>query len=250
MPNRILKESICTSENIDQLSAFVETVFYRLIVSVDDYGRIDARPKLLASKLFPLKDVRSAQIEDALRALTSAELVSTYTVDGKPFLQMNTWDRHQNIRAKKSKCPSPEDADEVNTSASNCMQMQANVPVIQSNPNPNTNPNPNPNTNNTPLPPQGEETPDVEELFGYNEFLLEAVKDWFTYKKQRKEKYQPVGMKSLLTMIQNNVGKYGEDAVVEVIRESMGSGYKGILWDKLKQQNNRQGKKPLSFADF
>ena len=103
---------------------------------------------------------------------------------------------------------------------------------------------------NTPLPPQGEETPDVEELFGYNEFLLEAVKDWFTYKKQRKEKYQPVGMKSLLTMIQNNVSKYGEDAVVEVIRESMGSGYKGILWDKLKQQNNRQGKKPLSFADF
>ena len=103
---------------------------------------------------------------------------------------------------------------------------------------------------NTPLPPQGEETPDVEELFGYNEFLLEAVKDWFTYKKQRKEKYQPVGKKSLLTTIQNNVGKYGDDAVVEVIRESMGSGYKGILWDKLKQQNNRQGKKPLSFADF
>lgn len=91
---------------------------------------------------------------------------------------------------------------------------------------------------------------EIEEMFGYNEYLLEAVRDWFEYKKQRKEKYQPVGMKSLLTMIQNNVSKYGEDAVVEVIRESMGSGYKGILWDKLKQQNNRQGKKPLSFADF
>ena len=43
MPNRIIKESICTSENIDQLSPFCETVFYRLIVNVDDYGRIDAR---------------------------------------------------------------------------------------------------------------------------------------------------------------------------------------------------------------
>lgn len=90
---------------------------------------------------------------------------------------------------------------------------------------------------------------EIEDMFGYNEFLLEAVEDWFNYKKERKEKYQPVGIKSLLTMIQNNVSKYGEDAVIEVIRESMGSGYKGILWDKLKQ-SNKPGKKNLSFADF
>lgn len=108
MPNRILKESICTSDSIDQLSAFEETVFYRLIVSCDDYGRFDGRPKIIASKLFPLKDIRTAQIESALRALTSAELVTLYEVDGKPFLQMKTWDRHQQVRAKKSKYPSPE----------------------------------------------------------------------------------------------------------------------------------------------
>ena len=105
MPNRILKESICTSDEIDSLSAFHETVFYRLIVTCDDFGRMDARPKILASKLFPLKDIRAAQIEDALRALTSAELVTLYTVDGKPFLQMNTWERHQRLRAKKSRYP-------------------------------------------------------------------------------------------------------------------------------------------------
>jgi len=109
MPNRILKESICTSDSIDQLSAFQETMFYRMIVNCDDYGRMDARAKILASRLFPLKDIRSAQIEDALRALTSAELVILYEVDGKPFLQMKTWDKHQQIRAKKSKYPAPED---------------------------------------------------------------------------------------------------------------------------------------------
>ena len=121
MPNRILKESICTSENVDQLTAFQETVFYRLIVTCDDYGRMDARPKLLSSKLFPLKDIRAAQIEDALRALTSAELVTLYTVDGKPFLQMKTWDRHQQVRAKKSKYPSPESGTQAD--ASICNQM-------------------------------------------------------------------------------------------------------------------------------
>lgn len=121
MPNRILKESICTSENVDQLSAFEETVFYRLIVNCDDYGRMDGRPKILISKLFPLKEVRVKQMEDALRALTSAELVTLYTVDGKPFLQMKTWDKHQQMRAKKSKYPAP--ADGVPSLDINCNQM-------------------------------------------------------------------------------------------------------------------------------
>ena len=141
MPNRIIKESICTSENIDQLSAFNETVFYRLIVNVDDYGRIDARPKLLSAKLFPLKDVRTSQIEDALQKLTSAELVTLYEVDGKPFLQMNTWDKHQTIRAKKSKCPSPENGKI--TSEIICKQMQADECKCPRNPiqsESNTNP--------------------------------------------------------------------------------------------------------------
>lgn len=108
MPNRILKESICDSESIDKLTAFQETMFYRLIVNCDDYGRFDARPKILASKLYPLKEVRTSQIEDALRALTSAELVTLYEVGGKPFLQMKTWDQHQQVRAKRSKFPAPD----------------------------------------------------------------------------------------------------------------------------------------------
>jgi hypothetical protein len=53
--------------------------------------------------------------------LTSAELVILYEVDGKPFLQMKTWDRHQQIRAKKSKYPAPEDGNI--TSASICNQL-------------------------------------------------------------------------------------------------------------------------------
>ena len=133
MPTRYLKESICTSDNIDQLSAFQETFFYRLIVNCDDYGRMDARPKILASKLFPLKTIRVEQIMDALRALTSAELVTLYSVGGKPFVQMNTWDKHQTCRAKVSKYPGPEDADncmQMNTDADNCMQMNTDSSVI------------------------------------------------------------------------------------------------------------------------
>lgn len=157
MPNRILKESICTSDNIDELSAFQETFFYRLIVNCDDFGRMDARPKILAAKLFPLKDIRTSQVEDALRALTSAELVTLYTVDGKPFVQMKTWDKHQQRRANASKYPAPEDGEI--TADSICNQLQSDdskCPRIrESKTNTNTNAR------------KGFEPPTLEEVSSY-----------------------------------------------------------------------------------
>ena len=135
MPNRILKESVCCSENIDSLTWFQEAFFYRLIVNCDDYGRMDARPKVLASKLFPLKDIRINQIVDALHALSSAELVVLYEKDGHPFLQMKTWDRHQTIRAKKSKFPAPDDdCKQLNADEINCKQMKSDESKCPRNP--------------------------------------------------------------------------------------------------------------------
>ena len=133
MPNRIIKESICTSDTIDELSSFEEVVFYRLIVNCDDYGRFDARAKVLSAKLFPLKNISVEQMQGALDGLQRAGLLSVYHVDGRPYLQMKTWDKHQTKRAKKSKYPSKPESD--------CMQMQAdegecnhspaNVPVFE-----------------------------------------------------------------------------------------------------------------------
>ena len=136
MPNRILKESICTSDKIQKLSAFAEIFFYRLIVNADDFGRMDGRAAVLRSRLFPLKDVRNTQIEEALCELASVELVSTYIVDGKPFVRLLAWDRHQQIRAKKSKYPSPDETcNQLLSDDSNCPRNP-----IQSESNPNPNP--------------------------------------------------------------------------------------------------------------
>ena len=105
MPNRILKDSICTSDNIDSLSEFHENFFYRLIVNCDDYGRMDARAKVLAARLYPLRDMSEECVIEALQALANANLIMLYAVDGKPYLKMTTWERHQQIRATKSKYP-------------------------------------------------------------------------------------------------------------------------------------------------
>ncbi len=147
MPNRIIKESICTSDTVDELSWFEECFFYRLIVNCDDYGRMDARPQILKSRLFPLKErLAIKDVKDALEKLAAAGCVVLYECDGRPYLQLRTWEVHQTVRAKKSRYPEPQESD-LQADASKCMQMQANVPVIQSesNPNPNTNPNTNPN---------------------------------------------------------------------------------------------------------
>ena len=111
MPNRFIKESICTSENIDQLTEFQEVFFYRLIVNCDDFGRCDARPKLLSSKLFPLRDISTEKVMETLDALQDADLIMVYKVKDHPYLQMKTWRNHQQPRANKSKYPGPNEAD-------------------------------------------------------------------------------------------------------------------------------------------
>ncbi len=106
MPNRIIKESICTSDTIEKLSWFDEVVFYRLIVNCDDYGRFDGRSAILKSRLFPLKSgVSERSVREAVRRLESAGLVLCYQVENRPYLQLKTWDKHQQVRAKRSKYP-------------------------------------------------------------------------------------------------------------------------------------------------
>ena len=108
MPNRILKESIKSSPQIDALSWFEEVVFYRLMVSADDYGCMDGRTVLLKNELFPTKDtVTKKAVEDAIAHLTSIGLLCKYTVNGMPYLFFPTWEKHQRIRNKHRKYPEP-----------------------------------------------------------------------------------------------------------------------------------------------
>ena len=133
MPNRILKESICTSDSIAILSWFEEILFYRLIVNCDDYGRFDGRTAVIKNRLFPLKDsITAKSVDTAINNLVRAGLVALYEFEGKPYLYLPSWNEHQNVRAKRSRYPAPENS--VNTSAYICKQMHADVPVIQSNP--------------------------------------------------------------------------------------------------------------------
>ena len=108
MSNRILKESICTSATVDGLTWFEEVCFYRLIVQCDDFGRMDARPSLLKARLFPLREeIESEVVRQAVERLSQVGLVLLYEVEGQPYLQLLTWEKHQRVRNQRSRFPAP-----------------------------------------------------------------------------------------------------------------------------------------------
>lgn len=109
MGNRILKESICTSEDIDALGWFGEVLYYRLIVNCDDYGRMDARTAILKARLFPLREVAAEAIEEALDVLEALGCVRRYEAGGRPYLLLRAWEKHQRVRVSRAKYPAPEE---------------------------------------------------------------------------------------------------------------------------------------------
>ena len=148
MANRIIRESICSSDTIDGLTPAAEVTFYRLLVCVDDYGRIDGRPAMLRSKLYPLRThMAEDEVAMYMGELEAAGLIWSYQVDGRLYYQVTTWEEYQKVRNKRSKCPAPHDnncpqvADNCQQVADNCSQVAAECCL---NPNPNPNPNPKP----------------------------------------------------------------------------------------------------------
>lgn len=166
MPNRILKDSICMSESIDNLSPEAEVLFYRIIVQCDDFGRMDARPSVIRAKCYPLKIdvIKDDYICNLIHELLQNQMIEIYSVQDKYFIQIPSWNKHQQIRAKKSKYPNPETtlsntqslalfpyhliSDDCNSNLCQVKSDDCNSPrnPIQSNPIRNTNRNTIPET--------------------------------------------------------------------------------------------------------
>lgn len=112
MPNRMIRESLNRSEKISELSDFQFRVWIGLITYVDDYGRGDARPKVIKGEIFPLRDrVTFTDISKAIADLAAAGCISLYEVDGRPYLQFPNWGKYQRVQRKYSKCPDPPQMD-------------------------------------------------------------------------------------------------------------------------------------------
>lgn len=81
-----------------------------------------------------------------------------------------------------------------------------------------------------------EDNPPNPPLQGVSPQLEAAFADWLQYKHERREDYKPTGLKALQTQIINNAARYGEQAVIDLIRECMGNNWRGIIFDKLDER--------------
>jgi hypothetical protein len=98
MPNRILRDWT-DSERVNALSAPAERFFVRLIMKADDYGCFHGNPVLLKSYLFPLKDIRVADVTRWIDECKKSGLIVEYEVNGKRYLAIiNHGQRMRNSR--------------------------------------------------------------------------------------------------------------------------------------------------------
>lgn len=104
MPYRILRDC-CDSEKVNSLTVHAERHFYRLIMKVDDWGRIYANAKFLRPLLYPwlLEQVREADMQRWNAECGTAGLVRLYEYGGREYLEI--LDFRQELRTVKGKYP-------------------------------------------------------------------------------------------------------------------------------------------------
>lgn len=125
MPQRILRDWT-DSEIIDKLRFEEEVLFTRLIMKADDFGNYHAKPQLIKSLLFPLKDgIRVSDIDRWLKNIEAAGLIRSYTHNGSPFLNIVKFG--QRLRQTKRIFPEPSDFQENKNNVSNSRAIDSDL---------------------------------------------------------------------------------------------------------------------------
>lgn len=134
MPNRIIKESITTSEKLASLSDFEFRLWIGLITQADDAGRGDARPAVIKGRVFPFRERLTVKdVGSSLRALADKGCVTLYEIGGRPYFYFPNWSKHQRVRDCKPKYPEPTE-DSLRQVAADCGEARQSAAIIQSNP--------------------------------------------------------------------------------------------------------------------
>lgn len=112
MPERILRDWT-DSDKFDGFAGSPETLFTRLLMKVDDYGRFTRDPINVRAACFPRAEALRANTVDAwLKELSDHRLILCYQVNGKWFLAIINFRQRLRVDGKghgpRPKFPPPE----------------------------------------------------------------------------------------------------------------------------------------------
>jgi len=108
---RMLHKNICTSDKIDQLTWFQEVLYYRLLVSTDDYGMFYSNPAVVKDMVFPIakkKCNRGFQptlelLKEGLNRLKEVGLIDFKVINKRHALIFKRWSDFQFLRPDRKK---------------------------------------------------------------------------------------------------------------------------------------------------
>lgn len=213
MPTRMIREGFLDSERVNSLSNNAERIYFRLLLVADDYGRFDARDKIIMSKCFPLGNCDITIIPNCITEIKNAGLIDLYNINDKTFLQITNF--NQRLRAKKSKFPNPE-----TICPSNDSQVTGEC---QSDARNNVHPSASDSDSSS-----TSSSGDYKGTENWSEALKEAWARWEKHRKEKKKKLTPESIKEQIEFL----NEIGEERAIAAIKRSIRGGWQGIFEDE------------------
>lgn len=66
-----------------------------------------------------------------------------------------------------------------------------------------------------------------------------SVREWVKYKIEKRQGYKPTGLRNFLSQVENNVQKYGAEAVARLIHFCMSNNWQGVIWEQIDKTGTR-----------
>lgn len=105
---RSIKPEFWSDEKLSECSLSARLTFIGLWTFADDEGRMEYQPARLRMQIFPCGSVTMKSLTEWLGELSERSLIRVYEVDGKTYLDIPNFAKHQRInRPTASKFPEP-----------------------------------------------------------------------------------------------------------------------------------------------
>jgi hypothetical protein len=215
-----LFSAISTSETLADLPDDTSRLFYTWALGqADAWGRMSAKPRVLAAEVWPLLGKTIAQTEKALSACIAAGLLLRLTKAETVWIQIPDWEEKAgrlippSRRAKYSRWPSQEEADPSSTPPPEKKREEKRRD-----------------------PPEagGRSTQDYSGVFLTvpeldTDSVRVAMEEYFSYRrKKRWDKLLPESVEATLRELR----QYGPDGAAAGFRQSIRQGWKGVFAPK------------------
>jgi len=104
---RYIKPGFFTNEELGHLKPLARLLFIGLWCLADCEGRVEDRPERIKVELLPFE--RGNPVNGLLAALADASLIHRYEVEGRPYIQVINFKKHQHPHPKEapSQIPAP-----------------------------------------------------------------------------------------------------------------------------------------------